>query len=259
MLPAAIVSVALLAVLNAALHFIPFEFPSYALYAGLMGAAIGVLLCFPRSCRKAGVFMLTAGLCVAVTGLIWPCHVSRASSHTAIDEFLPEYHFREFHSATIPGGTDLAMRAIQATTFGDLQVYRVLMSIRQIAGGHKPNPQANDRPILATMAGPRGPFSPLAERDRELVFGALMKPSGGIRRIPADQFAAFHEPGWVKVAWNIRVVEDAAGVRVSTETRILATDDASARQFSRYWHAVYPGTAIIRRMWLRAIAERAHA
>ena len=47
------------------------------------------------------------------------------------------------------------------------------------------------------------------------------------------------------------------GSLVSTETRVFATSDDARRQFARYWRVIYPGSAIIRRMWLRAIARRA--
>jgi hypothetical protein len=32
---------------------------------------------------------------------------------------------------------------------------------------------------------------------------------------------------------------------------------ATARRFALYWRAIYPSSALIRRMWLRAIRERA--
>jgi hypothetical protein len=35
------------------------------------------------------------------------------------------------------------------------------------------------------------------------------------------------------------------------------TGDTAARQrFAAYWRVIYPGSALIRRMWLRAIARR---
>jgi hypothetical protein len=46
---------------------------------------------------------------------------------------------------------------------------------------------------------------------------------------------------------------------VTTETRIYATDASAGRRFAPYWRVIYPGSALIRRMWLRAIAHRAEA
>ena len=47
------------------------------------------------------------------------------------------------------------------------------------------------------------------------------------------------------------------GTVLTTETRIKATDDPARRTFGRYWRVVIPGSAAIRRAWLRAIRRRA--
>jgi hypothetical protein len=46
---------------------------------------------------------------------------------------------------------------------------------------------------------------------------------------------------------------------VNTETRVMASDASTARRFAAYWRAIYPGSALIRRMWLLAIERRAGA
>ena len=57
---------------------------------------------------------------------------------------------------------------------------------------------------------------------------------------------------------NFRVVPDGAGGSlVTTKTRVLATDPRAARRFAVYWRIIQPGSALIRRRWLRAIAARA--
>ncbi len=94
-------------------------------------------------------------------------------------------------------------------------------------------------------------FVTFAEAEDELVVvgvGRFWRLDGGLRRITACEFPAFDEPGWAKVAFNFR----AAGGELSTETRIRATDPASRRKFGRYWRLVMPGSALIRRDWLRA-------
>jgi hypothetical protein len=49
------------------------------------------------------------------------------------------------------------------------------------------------------------------------------------------------------------------GTLLTTETRIQATDDHARRSFRRYWLLIHPGSAAIRRAWLRAIRRRAEA
>ena len=46
-------------------------------------------------------------------------------------------------------------------------------------------------------------------------------------------------------------------VRISTETRVLGTDKDSQTIFARYWRVIYPGSAIIRRLWINAVIDKA--
>ncbi len=38
---------------------------------------------------------------------------------------------------------------------------------------------------------------------------------------------------------------------------LIATDAQARRRFACYWRVIYPGSALIRRMWLRAVKKRA--
>jgi hypothetical protein len=59
---------------------------------------------------------------------------------------------------------------------------------------------------------------------------------------------------------NFRIEDEGAGQsRLTTETRIFATDTATRRRFGLYWAFVYPGSALIRPGWLQAITKRAEA
>ncbi len=95
---------------------------------------------------------------------------------------------------------------------------------------------------------------------REVVVGAI----GQVwrLRIPfvhvdgADAFAAFAEPGYVKVAWAIRVSPLGEGAtHLELEVRVSATDDAAWRRFRRYFHVIGPPSRHIRRSLLRALAR----
>jgi hypothetical protein len=56
---------------------------------------------------------------------------------------------------------------------------------------------------------------------------------------------------------NFRLEDEGETCLVSTETRVQTTDASSRRRFAMYWFVIYPGSALIRRMWLRAIKRRA--
>jgi hypothetical protein len=112
------------------------------------------------------------------------------------------------------------------------------------------------------MAQPGSGFLPLdTENPRELVYGMVARPWTSDPPPPvntADQFLAFSAPGQIRVAFDIRVRDEGAGVlRVSTETRTLGNDAETRRVFARYWRVIYPGSAVIRRVWLEAIIARA--
>ncbi len=98
---------------------------------------------------------------------------------------------------------------------------------------------------------------------REVVVGAVTKPWEAnvvFRALPPDDFAKFHEPGWVKIAWTLRA--DPVGAEESvfrTETRVVTTDRAARAKFRRYWAFVSAGIVLIRWMMLgpvKAEAER---
>ena len=76
-------------------------------------------------------------------------------------------------------------------------------------------------------------------------------------RTPAH-FLAFAAPGHIRVAFNMRCqAVDARHTVLSTDTRIQGNDAAANRTFARYWRLIYPGSALIRKVWLSAIARRA--
>ena len=70
---------------------------------------------------------------------------------------------------------------------------------------------------------------------------------------PAGYFAEFATPGWAKIVANFRVSEG----ELTTETRVLLTDERSRRAFGRYWLLIRPFSGLIRRRWLAAIVRRA--
>ena len=96
---------------------------------------------------------------------------------------------------------------------------------------------------------------------RELVVGTIIAAPRAVResgRLEPDLFRKTLRPGIVLATMNFVVTptED-GGSTVTTETRIYANSPAALRRFGIYWRLIHPGSDIIRRMWLRAIALRA--
>jgi hypothetical protein len=117
-------------------------------------------------------------------------------------------------------------------------------------------------PILEMAT--RTSFLLLAEEPgREVVVGTVVLAPPGARldgKPTPELFRALGAPGFAKATMNF-FLEDAPqdGCLLTTETRIHATDASSQRRFAAYWRVIYPGSALIRHMWLRAIKLRAEA
>jgi hypothetical protein len=177
-----------------------------------------------------------------------------------LDNALPKYDVRERHSITVKAAPATVLDEVRRMTPRDVPVMVALMALRSLpslllgrgalgVGG---------RPIVQQFE--RAGFVRLGTADDELVLGAVgrfWRPSGGLRRVAAESFAAFAEPGWAKGTVNFRVVRERDHTLLSTETRVLATDAAARRSFRRYWRLIYPGSALIRIAWLRAIRRSA--
>lgn len=101
---------------------------------------------------------------------------------------------------------------------------------------------------------------------RQVVMGAVTQPwrqAVQFHGLPTDEFIAFREPGYAKIAWTIEVEPVGPSSSVfSTETRVATTDPISRERFRRYWAFLSPGILIIRYETLRLVraeAERRYA
>jgi hypothetical protein len=108
----------------------------------------------------------------------------------------------------------------------------------------------DDAPVWQTLA--RLGFVAAGEH-AIVVVGRPWRLRGSMR--PVADFVAFEEPGWAKVALDMRA-ED--GLLV-TETRVRCTDAAARRRFRLYWLVAGLGSRLVRRSWLRAARRRAEA
>lgn len=213
--------------------------------------------------RRGAAAVLAAGLAVAVIGMALPARETRAASpRSRLDEFAPAWQFSERHSIDVQAPPDRVYRAIRAVTAGEIAFFRSLTAIRRLG---RPGPESildapETQPILDVAT--RTTFLLLAEEaDREVVVGSIVAAPAGFRRraVPTPEaYRRLAAAGFVKASMNFRVEPDGrGGSHVVTETRVFATDARSRRRFAAYWRVIYPGSALLRRTWLRAIAARA--
>ena len=212
--------------------------------------------------RRAGALLALAGAALAATGLLLPVTPARlAGAPMAIDETLPAYQFGEHHEIEIQAPPERVMEAVRAVTAREIRLFRLLTWLRapHLAKARESilNPSP-DEPILDVAL--RSGFLLLREvPEQEVVFGAVV--CCGRRMPPRDaaEFAAL-TGSLARAVMNFRVTEEGSGrSRLVTETRVAASDAASERRFAVYWRLIYPGSALIRRTWLRAIKARAES
>jgi hypothetical protein len=161
-----------------------------------------------------------------------------------ISDALPVFHHGERHTIRVAAPPERALAAARETTLDDLRLVRVLARLRGLRPGHGPIWQT----FLA--AG----FQPFGE-DTLVLVGRPWTRRGERRAV--DDFLGFAEPGWAKMALDLRAVPDEGGSRLETETRVFLTDRAARRRFAAYWLVVRPFSGLTRRLWLRSAKRRA--
>jgi hypothetical protein len=181
-----------------------------------------------------------------------------------LDDFLPEFDRREVHALTIDAPRERVWQAAREVTGDEIPVMRHLMNLRTLGGRTLggSNRQRTARPLLDSMQALG--FALVAEEQRREVvlvtIGKFWRLNSGLRPVEsADDFARFDEPGWARAGFNFRLDDDGDATRLSTETRIKATDARARRLFGAYWLVIRPWSGLIRKAWLRAIARRAAA
>ena len=254
---------------------------SAVLYAGLVLAFLGlVTLVRPLrwlriSSRRRAAGVLVGGVALVIVAVALPAPTTRVGQPRAqLDAVMPAWQFSERHEIRIHADAARVERAARAVTAREIRLFRLLTWIRNprlSSSRQRANILAApaDRPILDVALG--SGFMMLAEEpQRELVFGTLVLVPEEIRRLPAGElrrlrqeftpakFRALAKPGYAKAVMSFRLEDEGGGwTRLVTETRIFTTDDHARHRFAVYWRTIYPGSALIRRMWLRAIRARA--
>jgi hypothetical protein len=235
----------------------------FVVFVGLISLVKPIFLLRIRT-RGAGAVLLGAGIALAVFGLTVPAPLEReAVPRTRLDEFAPAWQFHEVHEIRVQAPPDRVYETVREVTAREILFFRLLTWIRspRLPGGESTESILNAperKPILDVAL--RSGFVLLAdEPGSEIVFGTIQGgPAPGLSSREPEAFLAFDRPGFWKGVMNFRLEKvDGVGTRLSTETRVFAIDASARRRFAAYWRIIYPGSAIIRRMWLRAIKRRA--
>ena len=177
-----------------------------------------------------------------------------------LDEAMPVYEVFERHSVRVSAPREITFAVVSKMDLLDSLVVRTIFKAREMILGSRPKERRLPRPLLA-QAKALG-WGVLAEiPNREIVFGAVTRPWEAevvFRSIPHDEFAAFHEAGYVKIVWTLRADPVSATESIlRTETRAVTTDSLSRAKFRLYWSAFSPGIILIRKVLLRLAKNEA--
>ena len=145
----------------------------------------------------------------------------------------------------------LKLRSLPVTlVLGGIRALPLLLTGKHSAGINRSFLDVIPIPVLSS------------EPPSSVVFGGVLQAwrlTGGAPPpvLDADGVREFAEPGWVKIGMDFRLTPAMGGTHLSSETRVLATDDATRRRFDRYWLIVQPGSSAIRYEVLTALALKA--
>jgi hypothetical protein len=234
-------------------------------YSGLVIALVGAVAAvhpvrrLHLGTRRRAAVVIAVGVLLVALASVLPVGERQATGHTRLDEILPRYQFVERHQRHIGATPAHVWRALLEVRASDIRFFRTLTAIRRLG---RPGPEsildAPERTPILDVALRTGFVRLAQDPERELVIGTtVIAPSDAA--IPSSPNAYRDAgPGFAVAAMNFRVEPNGRGGSVlTTETRVFAADPATRRRFARYWSVIYPGSALIRREWLRAVARLA--
>ena len=178
-----------------------------------------------------------------------------------LDIYLPAYDVALTEHLVVEAAPEVVFAAAKGFDFltTDAKPVTALMTLRTVPSRLRGRPVATpERMMLATHASALPGWVNLGELpNRELAFGAVgkfWKSDIEWHDVPAEEFAAFAEPGWGKIGCHLLVRPDGHGRSIlSYECRTATTDLTSRAQMSRYWWLIRPFVAYILRAVLRTI------
>jgi hypothetical protein len=208
---------------------------------------------------------IAAGTYLLFAGATW-CRYGRVPRERTdqrdewLDRFMPIYDVVERHDVRVAAPAEVTLAVACEQDLFDLPLVRLIFRTRELVLGAHVRKEAQPRGLIEAvrMLG-WGQLAAVA--GREIVMGAVTKPWQPdviFRALPPDEFEAFAEPGFVKIAWTLRADPiDHSTSMFRTETRAVATDAVARGRFRLYWAFVSPGVALIRRLSLRPLKRDA--
>lgn len=182
---------------------------------------------------------------------------------TALDRLVPAPRLRESSHVDLAAPPARVWALVRHGDLARSPFIRALFALRALPSrlaGHPPERSVLLIDELVSTAEKPG-FQVLGDHPpREVAVGAIGKVWQGeipfVHVADAAAFAAFVEPGFVKVAWAIAVEPlGQDDTRLTIEVRVGATSDVAWEKFQRYFRFIGLGSRFIRRTALASLAR----
>ncbi|HEV2714657.1 MAG TPA: hypothetical protein VGU64_05290, partial [Terriglobales bacterium] len=161
----------------------------------------------------AGGIALVALSYAAYVGFAWLRYghaapaASVEESDRLLDRFMPVYEIAERHQVRVAAPVEITVATASDMDLSESLIIRGIFKSRQlILGGTRPEQWHGPKSFVAQAKA--GGWGVLADvPGRETILGAVTQPwvaNVVFRALPPDDFATFHEPGYVKIVWTMR-------------------------------------------------------
>jgi hypothetical protein len=177
-----------------------------------------------------------------------------------LDPFLPEPDVCEQHATLVRAPADLVLDVARGLDMQSIPAVHSIFWLRSTLMGAKDTASGKGVGLVALTRG-LGWGVLLDQPGRAYVSGAACQPWKAdvvFTPIPPEAFAAYAEPDRVKIVWSLETEAlEPELTRLSTETRVAATDEQARAEFLRYWRFARFGIVAIRRLLLPAVRREA--
>ncbi|WP_167043393.1 hypothetical protein [Salinibacterium sp. ZJ454] len=179
-----------------------------------------------------------------------------------LDKVIPHPEVDEWHQIAIDAPAAIAFSVARDIDMWQSPPIRAILWLRAIPAmlGGEPFRMPKVRGLVAETEGLGWQMLDWDPGHR-LVLGAYTQPwrrTVKFGSLPLDQFAAFNEPGYAKIAVTIQAEPTGPdSCLLVTRTRVGTTDAEARRRFRLYWGPISAGIVTIRYLALPMIKRRA--
>lgn len=179
-----------------------------------------------------------------------------------LEQLIPTPRLLEIDHVDLAASPDQVWQLVRHGDLNRSPLIQTLFWLRQLPGrlhGHTEPTRLRIDDLKSTPEQPG--FQVLAEHAPcEFAVGAIGKvwqpEIPFVHVADAAEFAAFQQPGFVKVAWSIRLLPYGERcARLELEVRVDATDQESWHKFEKYFRLIGPGSHFIRHVLLSGLAD----